>query len=370
MNAMGIIFTNDANIGELTAKRSIASIPFGGRYRQVDFALTNLSCAGVHHLGIISRFNFQSLMDHIGDGEEWGLELGEGGLQYITPYANSEFHSYRGKLESLSNAMPFLEHGQEDEYVFLVDSAVTYNIDLKRVLAEHIRSGKDITVVVKSGVANSKRMLDLAVALDEKKEVSDIVVDYAAGPEYYASIDLFVTTKKWLISMVRERIAHNAFHMDRDLILGGWQSGKVSVNACEFEGIALYNESVQDYFENSMALLDPKVHESIFDRKHPVYTKVRDRVPSYYGEGSQIENCMVADGCLLEGSAKDSILFRQVTLAPGAEVEDCVIMNDTVVGQGAYLKNVILDKNVTVRPGAKLIGTRTNPIVIKRGDTV
>ena len=370
MNAMGIIFTNDANIGELTAKRSIASIPFGGRYRQIDFALTNLSCAGVHHLAIISRFNYQSLMDHVGDGEEWGLELGEGGLQYITPYANSESHSYRGKLESLANAMSFLEHGKEDEYVFLVDSAVTYNIDLKKVLAEHIKSGKDITVVVKSGVANGKRMLDLAVALDDKKEVSDIVVDYAAGSEYYASMDLFVTTKKWLINMVRERIAHNAFHMDRDLILGGWQSGKVSVNAYEFDGIALYNESVQDYFENSMALLDPKVHKSIFDRKHPVYTKVRDRVPSYYGEGSHIDNCMVADGCMLEGSAKDSILFRQVTLSPGAEIEDCVIMNDTSIGEGAYLKNVILDKNVTVRPGAKLIGTRNNPIVIKRGETV
>ena len=119
MNAMGIIFTNDANIGELTAKRSIASIPFGGRYRQVDFGLTNLSWAGVHHVAMISRFNYQSLMDHIGDGEEWGL-------QYITPYSTSETHSYRGKLESLNNAMAFLEYSEEDEYVFLVDSAVRY----------------------------------------------------------------------------------------------------------------------------------------------------------------------------------------------------------------------------------------------------
>lgn len=370
MNVMGIIFTNDANIGDLTAKRSIASIPFGGRYRQVDFGLTNLSWAGVHHLAIISRFNYQSLMDHIGDGEEWGLELGEGGLQYITPYANSQTHSYRGKLESLYNALPFLEYGKEDEYVFLVDSAVTYNIDLKKALADHIKSGKDITVVVKRGVANSKRMLDLAVTLDENKEVTDIVVDYAASPEYLASLDLFVTTKKWLINMVRECMAHNAFHMDRDLILGGWRSGKVSVNAFEFEGITLYNESVQDYFENSMALLKPDVHKDIFERVHPVYTKVRDRVPSYYGADSSIDNCMVADGCMLGGSAKDSILFRQVTLAPGAHIEDCVVMNDTVIGEGAELKNVILDKNITVRPGAKLIGTRNNPIVIKRGDTV
>ncbi|MDD6855359.1 MAG: hypothetical protein PUD66_02855, partial [Oscillospiraceae bacterium] len=179
-----------------------------------------------------------------------------------------------------------------------------------------------------------------------------------------------VTTKKWLINMVRECMAHNAFHMDRDLILGGWQSGKVSVNAFEFEGITLYNESVQDYFDNSMALLKPEVHKDIFERVHPVYTKVRDRVPSYYGADSSIDNCMVADGCMLGGSAKDSILFRQVTLAPGAHIEDCVVMNDTVIGEGAELKNVILDKNVTVRPGAKLIGTRNNPIVIKRGDTV
>ena len=97
---------------------------------------------------------------------------------------------------------------------------------------------------------------------------------------------------------------------------------------------------------------------------------MRDRVPSYYGADSSIDNCVVADGCILGGSAKDSILFRQVTLAPGAHVEDCVIMNDTTIGEGAELKNVILDKNVTGRPGAKLIGTRNNPIVIKRGDTV
>ena len=249
-------------------------------------------------------------------------------------------------------------------------SAVTHNIDMRKVLADHLKSGKDNTVAVKRGVANSKRVLDLAVTLDDRKEISDIVVDYAASPEYLASIDLFVTTKKWLISMVRERIAHNAFHMDRDLILGGWQSGKVSVNAFEFEGAVLYNESVQDYFDNSMALLKPDIHKDIFERVHPVYTQMRDRVPSYYGEGSSIDDCMVADGCMLEGSAKESILFRQVTLAPGAKLESCVVMNDTVVGEGAELKNVILDKNVTVRPGAKLIGTRNNPIVVKRGDTV
>ena len=119
MNVMGIIFTNDASLGELTNKRTMASLPFGGRYRQVDFALSNLSYAGVRHVGIISRFNYQSLMNHIGDGEEWGLELEEGGLEFLTPYAQSVTHTYRGKLESLANAMDFLEFGADVSPIFI-----------------------------------------------------------------------------------------------------------------------------------------------------------------------------------------------------------------------------------------------------------
>ena len=370
MNVMGIIFASDGNMGSLTDKRTMGSLPFGGRYRQIDFHLSNMAAAGIRRVGIISRHNYQSLMNHIGSGEEWGLELEEGGLEFLTPYAMSTTDNYRGKLESLYFAMDFLEYGTDDEYVIMADSAIVYNIDLTRVLAAHIASGKDITVVVKSGIANNKKVLDLAVTLDENKEINDIVVDYAAGPEYLASMDIFVTTKKWLIAKVRDAIAHNHFHMDRDLILGGWQSGAVSVNAYVYEGVALYNDSVEEYFNNSMALLKPEVHDGVVFGAHPVYTKVRDRVPSYYGDGSSIENCMVADGCMLEGRAENCILFRQVTLAPGADVENCVIMNDTVIGEGAELKNVILDKNVTVRPGAKLIGTRNNPIVIKRGEIV
>ena len=110
MNVMGIIFANDATMGELTSKRTMASLPFGGRYRQVDFHLSNLTCAGVRHIGIISRHSYQSLMNHVGSGEEWGLELGEGGLEFLTPFAMSTSAAYRGKLENLYFAMDFLEY--------------------------------------------------------------------------------------------------------------------------------------------------------------------------------------------------------------------------------------------------------------------
>ena len=372
MNVMGIIFTNDATMGELTNKRTMASIPFGGRYRQVDWALSNLSCAGVRHIGIISRHSYQSLMHHVGDGEEWGLELEEGGLEFLTPYASVTNYLYRGKLESLANAMDFLEFSDEaddDDLVVLSDSAVLANVDLKDVIASHIASGKQVTVVTKKGIANGQKKLDLAIKMAGSK-IEDMVVSYPAPEGYLASMDLFVVGRKWLIEQVKECVARNLYHLDRDLVLGGWKNGTVSINAYNYEGVALYNESTEEYFANSMALLDKDTAYGIFHANHDIYTKVRDRVPTYYGEDCDVDNSLIADGCMLDGEVKNSVLFRQVTVAAGAKVADSIIMNDTVVGEGAELQYVILDKNVTVKPGAKLVGTPKAPIVIKRGETV
>ena len=370
MNVTGIIFANDGTVSTLTKKRTMASLPFGGRYRQVDFALSNLSCAGIHRVGIVTRHSYQSLMNHIGSGEEWGLEMGEGGLEYLTPYSSSKVSDYRGKLESLYSAMSFLEYGSDNELLIMIDSAILSNIDLSKVIASHVQSGKDITLVTKAGIANGSRLLDLAVKLDEKGQVTDMAVDYAAPADYEASMDIFVLNKRWLIQQVKEHIAHNLYHMDRDLVLGLWQKNALTINIFPFDGIAMYNESVEEYFANSLSLTQNHVQKDLFGKNHPVYTKVRDRVPSFYGEHCHIENCTVADGCMLGGTARNSVLFRQVTIYPGAEVESCVIMNDTVVGEGAVLKNAILDKDVVVRPGAQLIGTRSNPIIITRGEVV
>ncbi len=370
MNVMGIIFANDANMGDLSDKRTMGSIPFGGRYRQIDFHLSNMAAAGIRHVGIISRRNYQSLMNHIGSGEEWGLELEEGGLEFLTPYAMSTSHSYRGKLENLYNSMRFLSYGSDDEYVVLADSAILANLDLNRVLSSHIASGKDVTVVSKAGIADGRKQLDLAISLDKKGEVADLAVDYVAPEGYLASMDLFVMSKELLKKLVRECIARNLFHMDRDLILGSWQQGKIAINVYQFGGLAMFNENVEEYFRNSLALIDKDVRQDLFYRNHPVFTKVRDRVPSYYGEESSIDNCIVADGCMLEGNVSNSVLFRQVCVKEGCDIENCLIMNDTVVGENCQLKYVILDKDVVVRPGSKLFGTPANPIIIKRGEIV
>ena len=370
MNLMGIIFANiyDSSLGELTNKRTMASLPYGGRYRQIDFALSNMAACGIRHIGIISRYNYQSLMNHVGSGEEWDLELQEGGLEFLTPYSSGTNSSYRGKLDALNSAMDVLIYGDE-EYVVLADPSVLCNMNLGKVVEAHIASGKDITIVMKAGVANGKKRLDMAIS-QKNGEICDMAVDYVAPEGYLASMGLFIVSKDLLLHNVKEAVARNLYRFERDFVLRQYQAGALSVNVYEYEGVVLFTESTEEYYEANLALIDPKIREALFRGAHPIYTKVRDQVPSYYGENCRLDNCTLADGCMLEGTVRNSVLFRHVHVGEGAIIEDSVIMNDTVVGENCYLKCVILDKDVVVSPGARLVGTPNNPVILKRGETV
>ena len=369
MTTMGIIFANiyDSSLGDLTNKRTMASLPYGGRYRQVDFSLSNMTNSGIRHIGIITKNNYQSLMNHIGSGQEWNLELMEGGLEYLTPFSTGNNARYRGKLEALHTAMSFLEFSKE-EYVVLVDSGVLCAMDFRPVVQAHVRSGADVTVVVKKGVCNGEKQLDLAVLEDENGRIVDVVCDHCPDENYIAGMGIFVMRRDYLMQQVADAVAHCQYRLEREFLVPKFHSKKLTMNAFHFDGVALYNESTKEFFDNSMALLKPEVRKGLFGNPDlTIYTKVRDEVPSYYGEDAEINDCIVADGCKLEGEAERCILFRGVQLGKGAEVKDSIIMQDTVIGEGAQLKYVILDKDVTVPAGAKFKGTKNHPYVVKRG---
>ncbi|MBQ1371898.1 MAG: glucose-1-phosphate adenylyltransferase subunit GlgD, partial [Oscillospiraceae bacterium] len=185
-NVMGLIFTNthDAALGSLTRKRTQASLPYGGRYRQIDFTLSNMSNAGIRHIGIVTQYNFKSLMNHVGSGEEWDLKLEDSGLEFITPYSMGATNDFRGKLDAIYTARKSHLQRSKEEYIVLADASVICSIDLKDVVNTHINSGKDVTMVVKRGIANGKKPLDLAVQLDAEGEVTDLAADYAAPGDY------------------------------------------------------------------------------------------------------------------------------------------------------------------------------------------
>ena len=361
MEAMGIIFSNiyDNNMGELTRERTSASIPFGSRYRQIDFALSNMANSKISNIGIVTKYNYQSLMDHLGNCEEWDLKLGEG-VRFLPPYATGHTGAYRGKLEALQTAMPVL--GRCDaEYVVLSDTTVLCAINFAAVLDEHIASGCDITVIAKAGRANGKTRQPLAVKLGDDGKIVDLAVDYCAPEDYLVGMSMFIMRRDKLIQVIREMVPHGKYHLERDFILPEYNAGNLKVNVYPFHNVALFNQSVDEYFVNNMKLLEPDVRRSLFRSEIPIYTKVRDAVPTLFGYHGQAANCLIADGCHLFGKAENSVIFREVDIEDGAEVRDSIIMQGSKIGAGASIRYCILDKNVTIRPGTKLLGSNGPP---------
>ena len=230
-----------------------------------------------------------------------------------------------------------------------------------------MESGKDVTVVVKDGVANGVKQLDLGIRLDPDNRVVDLAVDYCAGPEYVASMGMFVMRRDMLIHYVKESVARSRYRFERDFLLKQFGDRNITVGVYPFAGVAPVQR------EHPGILPEQPGPDGCRRAPRPVPGRPHHLHPGsgpgahHLGVDAQIDDCIVADGCRLEGKAEHSVFFRQVKLEEGARVKDCVIMNDCVVGQGAELYCVILDKDVVVRPGVRLIGTPENPIMVKRG---
>lgn len=370
MKALGIIFGSiyDASLGDLTNKRTMASLPFAGRYRQIDFTLSNMCNSGIGHVGIVTRHNYQSLMGHIGSGQSWDLELGES-LEFLTPFATGSASKYRGKLDAINAQKIFLELATE-EYVVLADSAVLCTIDLSKVLAHHIASGVDVTIVTKAGIANGAKQLDLAVTVDDEDMVTDMAVDYIAPDNYLASMGIYVLKREYLLHACEEAVARSRYHFERDLMLRQFSKGNIKVNVYQFQNVALFNESTEEYYRNSLAVLDADVRHDLFNPDFTIYTRPRNETPAYVGAEGKVNDSIIGDGSVINGQVEHSVIFRGVHVERNALVRDSILLQDVTVGAGAQLSCVILDKDVRVRPGARLVGTPAHPVIVKRGEVV
>ena len=371
MQTMGIIFSNiyDDKMGALTEVRTNASIPVGGRYRQIDFILSNMANSGIKHIGIITKYNYQSLMDHLGSCQEWDLNLNKNGVTLLPPYATGHNGVYRGKLEALQNALAVLEDSTQ-EYVVLSDSNVMAAVDFRKVIAAHVASGADVTVVAKQGIANGVDPIQFAVLPGEDGLATAMGVRYVASADYSASMGMFVLKRTKLIEAINDLVPRGNYHFERDFIMNCWNKGELKLNVYNFQGVSLFNKSVETYYKNNMALLDADVRNSLFRGEVPIYTKVRDEVPTLYGKNAEVGNVIVADGCRLNGKIENSVIFREVKVEEGAEVKDAIVMQGCTIEKGASVQYTILDKDVTVKSGTKLLGSAEHPLIIRKGVTV
>ena len=367
-NVMGIVFTNlnENLLPELTQERSMASVPFGGRYRLIDFALSNLVNAGIGKVGVITKENYQSLMDHIGSAKSWDLDRKNGGLHILPPYGRAGSSGiYKGKIDALRGVYKYLENSQE-QYVVLYDSNSVLNIDIGAMVEQHIASAADITVAYKNGTLPADPNV-MAFEFSGER-VSRVFMPENERPVCNYGLGIIVIARSLLLALVSEASAENKYHFARDVIMPN--VGNLIIKGYEFAGFAVNMDSTQTYVEANMSLLSADARNDLFNRSRPVYTKVKDAMPTRYGINSKVTNSLIADGCVIEGSVKNCILFRGVKVGKGASLENCIVMQGSEIGNNAELKYVTIDKAATVGANRELCGAPSYYIFIKKGATV
>ena len=373
--ALGVIFPNsyDGLVPELVKERLMGSVPFASRYRLVDFVISGMARAGIDNITLVARENYLSLMDHLGSGREWDLARKNGGLNILPPYAQKEIKVYNGRVEALESIKSFLV-AQKEKYVVLSDSHFVANMDFTEILDAHKKSGADVTVVYRKQEIpeNFKKPLgsnnDLYYTLDlEGNRVKQIFVNSKRDGEVDFSMNVYVIERELLIRLVDEAYVLGFTCFERDILAP--QIEMLDVQAYNYEGYVAYIHDRKSYFDENMRLLEEENLKGLFGAG-PVWTKIRDDNPTRYIKGAKVANVMAADGCVIEGEVENSVLFRGVKVAKGAKVKNCVLMQDTVVGEGANLEYVITDKNVTISANKALSGTDSFQVFVAKNQTV
>lgn len=371
MSVVGIIFSNihDKSIPELTRLRTMASVPFGCRYRLIDFTLSNMVNSGIKHVGIITHYNYQSLMDHLGSGIDWDLARRSGGIQilppYITAFANTKNFLYSTRLEALKNIFSFISECTE-EYVVLSDCDVICSINLSDVIERHISSGADVTYVTKTMDLTNRTNRTIIVRSEYNGVITGL--EESQGNEtglYDVCTNILVMSRRFLLTELMEATAHNYTSFNNDIIAKELKYRKIM--AYKFGGYFASVGSMSDYYKYSMELLDSDVRRQLFGAAgRPVLTKIRNSPPTKYSENAVVKNSLIADGCVIEGTVENSVIFRGVKVGRGTHIKNSILMQDTVTGDDVYLNSVITDKNVIIRDGRILSGHETVPFYLAK----
>ncbi len=363
----GVIFANanDNMLKKLTSNRSMASVPFGARYRIVDFALSNLVNAGVSSVGIITKENYRSLMDHVGNGVAWDLDRKNGGLYILPPYSSRDVRKYTDTVDALYGAMDYLNRCGS-EYIALCDSYALANIDIKAAVKAHIAKEADITVVYHKGTLPEASGKKTVLTLADDGRITKMAQSVVTEAAY--SMGVSIIKRDLFIKIIKDAYDEEIKNYEKDVLPKALASLKVY--GFEHKGFVAVLDNTHTYYQASMALLNKEVRKDLFNKERPILTKTRDDMPTRYGIEADVKNSLIGDGCIIEGTVKNSILFRGVKVAKGAVVENCILMQETVVEKDAVLDNVIADKNSVISEKMVLKGTTEHHCFVRKSQIV
>ena len=371
-DTMGIILTKDSDnkLYDLSAHRAVAAVPFAGRYRIIDFILSCMVNSGISNVGVVTHTDYQSLMDHLGSGKEWDLDRKLAGIFVFPPNIRKEsVDRSKGTLDELYNIMHYFRRSKE-RYVVISESGIICNTSLDEAMEFHLSREADVTVFYNRIEPHKIRELSSYAVLNVNRDgqVVSLEVNPRLPKTDMISMNIYITKKALLETLIDECIARGFDDFESDALRRNLNS--LRIFGYEYNGYVARIDTVRSYFKNSMELLDRRVMHELFAPDMPVYTKVKDEVPAMYGESASVSNSLVADGCVIDGVVKNSILFRGVQISKNARVTDSIIMQNSEVHEDSVLENVILDKDVIVRVGKRLAGQADYPVLIGKGGVI
>lgn len=363
---MGIINVceDESDIRSLTISRPIASIPFAARYRVIDFVLSNMVNAGIRNVGIFAESKSRSLVDHVGTGKPWDLNRKIDGLYMFHNSLNGVMMG--GDSKMFRNNMEYL-YKSRSEYVILASSYMICNIDLEEAVEFSEESNADIVAIYKPiNNADKDFMNCTTLNMDEGGTVVGVSKNIGIAKKANICAEMFIMRKETLIDLLYRNLQSGNEPSFNDTIYHNIK--RYHIVGYPFQGYMACINSIHAYYKANMEMLNQKVTKELFFKNGNIYTKIKDEQPTQYINGGRVNNCLVADGCRIEGTATNSLLSRYVKIDKGAQVDNCIILQNCHIGAGAKLSNVILDKNGIIDKNMELKGSTEFPLVIeKRG---
>ena len=350
--------------------RTLSATRFAGRYRLVDFMLSNMVNSRILSIGMILNSHYQSLISHIGMGKEWDLARKSGGVTFFPPYHADERRSVNSELDGpLQRAAEFVAESKA-EYVVLADSSVVYNMDYRAAVEAHKKSCADVTAIyTKKTITSTERDNAVAFDIDDTGRVVGVIKAPHSTDVINVSLGAYVMRKRFFIQLTAGEKNCGMLRFSGVLLAEALE--RLNVVAYEFKGYSAHICSIETFFHYNMDMLDIDKRNALFDFEgRRIFTNRRDSLPTKYGKHAEIKNSIIADGCQIEGAVSNSVICRNVRIGPGAVIKNCILQDDTLVGQDAVLDCVIADRSVVISENRSMTGYRTYPVYIERSRVI
>ena len=331
----------------LSQERAKPAVPFGGKYRIIDFTLSNCINSGIDDVVVLTQYNPRSLNDHIGLGRPWDLDRNTGGVKLLQPYiARGQLAEwYRGTADAVLRNLNVIEHSTGDTVLVLAGDHI-YKMDYQPFVAAHRRHRADVTIAVRRvPLAEASRMGILA--LDEQNRVTEWQEKPRQPKSDLASMGVYVFSKKTLRRWLTEDRADFGANVIPAMLEGG-----ARVFGYRYTGYWQDVGTIQSFWEANMALLDDEPELNLYDKDWVVHTRSEERAPAKVGPTAQVHRSLISHGCVISGTVVNSVLSPGVRVDVGAVVRDSIVMFDSVIRSGAVVDRAILDKEVVIGPGA------------------